>query len=134
MIQRRHRKIERLPEPIRAELDRQLRGNGYCRVRRIADWLAREGYPLTSSTVQRYAKDSQREALALERLRRETPAVETALQALGRVHRDTCRLRARLAEQDAPAGADLLELGRLSLREGELLEQLRRIQPEEAKP
>jgi hypothetical protein len=55
MNRRRKGKIERLPAPILAELDRRILMNRYT-IDDLKDWLAETGEPFARTTVHRYTR------------------------------------------------------------------------------
>lgn len=52
--------VERLPEPIRHELERKLADNGFGNYTELAKWLKSQGYEISRSAVHRYGAKVQK--------------------------------------------------------------------------
>ncbi|MGD9861196.1 MAG: phage protein Gp27 family protein [Marinobacterium sp.] len=100
--------MSNVPADLRAEVNRRLR-LGYYSQEDVRGWLALEGYEIGKSSFNRYA-------VAL----RENDGNEGV---------SPIRLAAKNTDPDGLSSEQqiLLELGRLKVREAELLEQLRNI-------
>ncbi|MBN1830280.1 MAG: DUF3486 family protein [Deltaproteobacteria bacterium] len=57
--------VTRLPDDIRAELNRRLVQNGFADYQGLADWLADLGYEISKSSIHRYGQNFDNRLAAL---------------------------------------------------------------------
>lgn len=101
--------MHKVPDDLRNEVNARLRKELYANQQGVRQWLADQGYDISKSSFNRYV---------------------VALKANdGNRGRSTLGLIARDADANGLTRADeiLMELGRLRVREAELLDELREI-------
>lgn len=74
------RKIDLLPQDVRQELDRQLASSAYGNSVGLSDWLAEQGYEISKTSVNNYARQLKRQQ---EAVRASTEAAKALNEAIG---------------------------------------------------
>ncbi len=105
--------VDRLPEPLRHELERRLVGGGFSGYTALAEWLAEQGYEISRSAVHRYG----------QRVKRRMDAIRASTEA------------ARLIAEAAPDRDDARSAAVIALVQSELFEAMLALsEAEQAEP